>query len=320
MTRNHSIDVMRILMAFLVVTIHWPFEGRAGQVFITYGKTAVPFFFAVCGYFLFREDTDEMMKRLKKQAKRIGILYIAAKAFYGAYLAIYLRISEGSFKGMKEFFTPEAVKELLLYNFSPFSEHLWFLGSLLYALLIMMLLNKLKILKPALFAGPVLIASYVILSHLEIGSPVQLRNAILVGMGYTMTGMLVSRYKEKILDIKYLKPVLWISCAVLAYTAIVELNTYKQGTGVPFISCEFLTFVMLLLCLKYPDIGKDTFAEKLGRDCSLPIYIMHIFVMHLMAVTGNDGFFGRFPPVCIFVITAFFAYLYSNIKKAIIRN
>jgi peptidoglycan/LPS O-acetylase OafA/YrhL len=52
----HSIDAMRIFMAFLVVAIHLPFDGKAGSVFITYGKTAVPFFLVVCGYFLYRDD------------------------------------------------------------------------------------------------------------------------------------------------------------------------------------------------------------------------------------------------------------------------
>jgi len=72
----HSIDMMRIVMAFFVVAIHMPFDGMAGEVFITYGKTAVPFFLVICGYFLYREDNKEMMKRLLKQTKRILIFFI----------------------------------------------------------------------------------------------------------------------------------------------------------------------------------------------------------------------------------------------------
>lgn len=320
MNRNHSIDVLRIIMAFLVVTIHWPFPGKAGDVFITYGKTAVPFFFAVCGYFLFREDCDEMMGRLKKQALRMLIFYVASNLFYGAYITLFTRISTGSLREMKYMLTSEAWKNFLLYNFSPFSEHLWFLGSLLYALVIMILLNKIRILKPALFAGPLLIACYVILSHMGIGESYQLRNAVLVGMGYTMTGMLIARYKEQILKPKFITPLLLISFPVLMITAAVELNTYKAGVMVPFVSCEILTYVLLLLCLRFPDFGKDTFAEKLGRDCSFGIYIMHIFVMHLMAVTDNDAFFGLFPPVAIFTVTALFIYIYSSIKQALVRK
>lgn len=313
----HSIDVMRIVMAFFVIAIHFPFDGKAGEVFFTYGKTAVPFFLVVCGYFLYRDDTKEMMKRLLKQTKRIFIFFIASNAFYALFYAIYLKVTEGSFAGMKDTVSSEALIKFLLYNFSPYSEHLWYLGSLLYALLIMLLLNKLKALKVAMFAAPLLVAAYVVLSHLGIGESYQLRNAVLVGLGYTMMGMLIRRFGKKILDLKFTAPVLWILFIACCAGAVIELNGYKQGTAVPFVSCEILVYLLMLLCLKYPDFGKDTFAEWLGRECSLPVYILHIAVGYLIYITGNDGFFGKFDALVIFITTTVIAALYKNIKKAI---
>ncbi|MBO4473898.1 MAG: hypothetical protein J5750_03185, partial [Clostridiales bacterium] len=112
-------------------------------------------------------------------------------------------------------------------------------------------------------------------------------------------------------------PVLWILFIICCATAIVELNHYKQGVAVPFISCEILVYVIVLLCLKYPDFGKDTFAEWLGRECSLTVYILHIAVMYSMTMTRNDGFFGRYGAVTVFVITTVIAAIYKNIKNAI---
>lgn len=313
----HSIDVMRIVMAFLVVAIHLPFDGKAGSVFITYGKTAVPFFLVVCGYFLYREDGQEMMKRLLKQTKRILIFFIASNVVYAGLRAIYVRVTTGSFAGMSECFTTKALTDFLLYNFSPFSEHLWYLGSLLYALVILLVMNKIKVLKYAMFLAPLLVACYVVLSHLGIGEGYQLRNAVLVGLGYTMMGMLIRRFEKKILDHKATAPILWILFVICCVTAIFELNGYKLGTAVPFVSCEILTCLIVLLCLKYPDLGKNTFAEWLGRECSLPVYIMHIAVMYLMLATKNDGFFGKFGAVTVFVITTVIAALYKKIKIAV---
>ena len=313
----HSIDVMRIVMAFLVVAIHLPFDGKAGNVFITYGKTAVPFFLVVCGYFLYRDDNKEMMKRLLKQTKRILIFFIASNVVYAGLRAIYVRVTTGSFAGMSECFTTKALTNFLLYNFSPFSEHLWYLGSLLYALVILLVLNKIKVLKFAMFLAPLLVAGYVVLSHLGIGEGYQLRNAVLVGLGYTMMGMLIRRFEKKILDHKATAPILWILFVICCVTAIFELNGYKLGTAVPFVSCEILTCLIVLLCLKYPDLGKNTFAEWLGRECSLPVYIMHIAAMYLMLATKNDGFFGKFGAVTVFVITTVIAALYKKIKIAV---
>ena len=313
----HSIDVMRIVMAFFVIAIHFPFDGKAGEVFFTYGKTAVPFFLVVCGYFLYRDDAKEMMNRLLKQTKRIFIFFIASNAFYALFYAIYLKVTEGSFAGMKDTVSSKALIKFLLYNFSPYSEHLWYLGSLLYALLIMLLLNKLKALKVAMFAAPLLVAAYVVLSHLGIGESYQLRNAVLVGLGYTMMGMLIRRFGKKFLDLKFTAPVLWILFIACCAGAVIELNGYKQGTAVPFVSCEILVYLIMLLCLKYPDFGKDTFAEWLGRECSLPVYILHIAVGYLIYITGNDGFFGKFDALVIFITTTVIAALYKNLKKAI---
>ena len=313
----HSIDAMRIFMAFLVVAIHLPFDGKAGNVFITYGKTAVPFFLVVCGYFLYRDDNKEMMKRLIKQTKRILIFFIAANVFYAGFHAIYLRLTEGNFNRFGECFTSKALTDFLLYNFSPFSEHLWYLGSLLYALVILLVLNKIKVLKYAMFLAPFLVAGYVVLMHLGIGEGYQLRNAVLVGLGYTMMGMLIRRFEKKILDHKATAPLLWILFIICCATAIFELNYYKKGVAVPFISCEILVYLIVLLCLKYPDLGKNTFAEWLGRECSLPVYILHIAVMYLMLMTKNDGFFGRFGAVTVFFVTTVIAALYKKIKIAV---
>ena len=316
-THIHSIDVMRIVMAFFVVAIHVPFAGKAGEVFITYGKTAVPFFLVVCGYFLYRDDNKEMMKRLIKQTKRIFIFFVASNLFYAACHAVYLRVTEGSFNGMRECFTAKALTDFALYNLSPFSEHLWYLGSLLYALLIMLLLNKLKVMKYFMFTAPLLVAAYVVLSHLGIGTPVQLRNALFVGLGYTMMGMLIRRFEKKILDHKAAAPILWILSVICVVTAIVELKGYKQGIAVPFVSCEILIYLIALLCLKYPDFGTGTFAEWLGRECTLTVYIMHMAVLYLMLMTGNDSFFGKYGAVTVFVVTTFIAAVYKSIKNAV---
>lgn len=318
-SRNHSIDVMRIIMAFLVVTIHWPFDGKAGNVFITFGKTAVPFFLVVCGYMLYRDDSKKMMKRLLKQTKRMLIFFVGANLFYGVVTAIGDKITMGRID-MRPYFTSKKILDFVLYNFSPFSEHLWFLGSLLYALVILLILNKIKILKHAVFAGPVLIAAYVILSHLNIGEPYQLRNAILVGLSYPLTGMLIRRFEKNILNIKFISIILPVLAVIASVVAIFELNTYKKGVEVPFVGCEVLTIVLVLLCLKFPKFGMGTYAEKIGKRSSLGIYIMHIFTMMIFLVTNNSSFFGKYGAVTIFVVTAVGVELYECIKEAVIKT
>jgi surface polysaccharide O-acyltransferase-like enzyme len=318
-SRIHSIDVMRVVMAFFVVAIHWPFDGKAGDVFVTFGKTAVPFFLVVCGYFLYREDSSEMMKRLIKQTKRMFIFYILANVFYAGMFALMSWKMDGSLAEFKACFQKKPLMDFLLYNFSPFSEHLWYLGCLLYALVILIVLNKFKVLKYAMFVSPALIAAYVILAHRGVEF-YQLRNAIFIGLGYTMSGMLIRRYEKKILGIKYLWVILLVLFAICSAAGIYELDHYKQGTEVPFIGCEILTYVIVLLCLRFPNFGIGTFAEKFGKECSLPIYIMHMAVLMFFVLTNNDKFFGDYGAVAIFVVTALISGAYVSIKKAVISS
>ena len=184
----------------------------------------------------------------------------------------------------------------------------------------MLLLNKLKVLKYAMFAAPLLVASYVVLMHLGVGQPYQLRNALFVGLGYTFMGMLIRRFEKVLLDRKFSAPVLWILFVICCVTAVFELNGYEQGIAVPFVSCEILLYVIVLLCLKHPDFGKGTFAEKLGHECSLTVYIMHIAVMMVFVLTNNESFFGKYGAVFIFAVTATGAYLYKSIKNAVIST
>ena len=63
-------------------------------------------------------------------------------------------------------------------------------------------MNQLKAINYVMFISPLLIAIYVVLSHLNIAEAYVLRNVILVGLPYTMMGMMIHRFEEKLLSIK----------------------------------------------------------------------------------------------------------------------
>ncbi|MBR5057003.1 MAG: hypothetical protein IKX04_00410, partial [Clostridiales bacterium] len=68
--------------------------------------------------------------------------------------------------------------------------------------------------------------------------------------------------------------------------------------------------------LRFPNFGVNTFAEKFGRECSLPIYIMHIALIQVCLMTNNDKFFGQVGAFTIFAVTAAICGAYVSIKKA----
>lgn len=306
--RIHSFDVMRLVMSFFVVAIHVPFRNNSSAV-IAFGKTAVPFFLVISGYLLYRDDTSDMMKRLIKQTKRIFILMIASSTLYGI---LYILISYNqyhSFTMVKLMFTRNRIIDMLLYNMPLFSEHLWFFGSFFYALIILIVLTKTKLIKKVMFIAPALIVAYVLLSWYGSSEYHVYRNALLISFPYLMMGMLIRRFQNTIIRIP--KVVLWIAMAVLCFTNMFELKYHVRGVAIPFVSAEIMVYVIVLLCLKYKDFGYGTLAEKLGSKYTLAIYILHIVPVLFMEEIFymQAGFVTNFGPVTIFIFTLLVAMI-----------
>lgn len=312
----HSIDAMRFIAALLVVVIHIPFSSvEATGITIAFGKIAVPFFLVVCGYFLWRNDEKDFMARLKKQAKKILLLTVAANVIYTA-IALVQALTSGA--TLSQFaaatFTRTNLENFFIWNMSPFGDHLWYLGSLLYAILMLMLLCKLKLAKKAMFIAPVLLGGYIALSWtMDPVNYFMYRNALLCTLPYVLLGCMISRFREKLMSVK----AGWYIAAgiLLCITNVVEYNLYKGNVGVPYFSAELLVYAVVLILLKFPSLFEGTLMEKLGRDCSLFVYIMHIAVATLLfTVASGLPFMNTFAPVIVFIVTILLALVWNVIK------
>lgn len=307
--KNSCIDCIRLIMMFLVVCIHVPFtSGNMGNVFIAFGKTAVPFLLVASGYFLYRDDSSEFMNRLIKQAKKLLILTVGAHIVYLAVEGV-IRLGNGTADTFAStYFTATNLKNFLLWNMSPVSDHLWFLGSMLYALVILMVLSKLNIHKKLMFVSPILLAAYIWLSFNSRLDYYVTRNAVLVTLPYMMMGCLIQRYYHKLQRISGIA--LLVATLLLGITNMLELKRYGS-TGVPFFSAELMTYTLFLIALKYPKLGAATLTERLGRRCTLFVYIVHM--MPVILISGNSKIIQYFGPVVIFGLTLMLAVVF-NIK------
>lgn len=289
--REHLIDCLRLLMAFLVVFIHAPFGGKAGELVFCFGKAAVPFFIVVCGYFCYSHQPEQFAARLKKQAVRLFMLCAGANFLY-VYLYLIgnkLGWSRGSLSSL---LTEKSIVSLFLYNQSPVADHLWFLGSLSYALVLMLIFVTLKIDKVVMFIAPVLLGVYLFLSYNGSGDWIKYRNVLIVTLPYFMMGCLIRKYKDEILAI--VKPVVFNTAAVLFVVLVFVEYLIRKNIGVPYLSIEVLVYLIVIVCLRYSQVGKGTAIEWLGSKCTLFVYVVHMGVLwgfwYFYA-----GFSGRYP-------------------------
>ena len=79
MSRADNIDVLKAICAFLIVCIHVPFPGVAGEYFTALTRIAVPIFFMITGYF-YSDVIDRHREVI--QIKKIFRLLIEANLLY----------------------------------------------------------------------------------------------------------------------------------------------------------------------------------------------------------------------------------------------
>lgn len=308
----HSIDFWRFFAMFLVVAIHFPFPGFVGEVFITIGKTAVPFFIIVSGYFCFREDDKEFSKRLCKQILKLFVIMILSNVLYAVF--DFLLTNHMAFsRFLKISFTKNKVKMFLIANQSPFADHLWFLGSMVYAMILVLLFTKLKVYKKLLYVSPIFLAVYITMSYVGINF-IYCRNALFCTMPYFMFGCLMKKYDEKIQCLK--TPFILISIFVCLFVSLMELLLWKSTEKV-FIGSEFLTIFICLLLIKHKNIGKNTIFEHIGRRDTLIVYIIHIMFCMLIwnKWHGIPRNYYWFLPFAIYVASIICAEIILFIKN-----
>lgn len=316
MTRIHSFQAMRLFAAFLVVTIHIPFEGKAGSLVIAFGKTAVPFFLVICGYFLYRDDNADFLQRITKQLKKIFMLTVAANLFYFVYVFSLAYSSHTTASFFRANFTLKHLRVFLLWNMSPFGDHLWYLGSLLYALCFLWLLCKSRLVKYVMFLAPILIGIYFYLSASHSGHYYYVyRNALFCTLGYVMMGCLIRRYREVLLRVKSFIYV--FITAILCGCIVWEWNIRHGNIGVPYYSAELLVYSIVLLLLKFPKLCKGTLFEKAGTKYTLFIYIVHMSFIYIYDSLPFAEVLYSIAPVYVFLLTLLTAIVFYWVKDKI---
>lgn len=127
-------DILKFICAFLVVCIHTPFPGDAAAYFTALTRIAVPIFFMITGYYY-----CEMLEsgKVAGQIKKILLLVIEANSLYLTWKCFYAVASgNGLAQYIEVTFTVENIAKFLVLNESLFYGHLWYLGAILYVLII----------------------------------------------------------------------------------------------------------------------------------------------------------------------------------------
>jgi len=257
--------------AFFVVSIHISsFYKFAFQPLL---RTAVPIFFIITGYFLYSADRTVAAARCKKAIRKLLILFLWSNTLYFIYHLV--NYSRG---GLFPIGNWHGVVGFLIFG-DGLCIALWYLMASLQTLVVFRAALKFKMerwLYPIIPAGllfALLFGHYSILGHPL--SPLFIRNAFTTGMPCFLLGWLTHRYADR-LKMRRIEFALLVSTG-LYYTEYI-LNSLPSDLYAMTVPTAWLLF---LCALKHKDVGAGSLLERIGRDHSTNIYVLHLLVWPL---------------------------------------
>lgn len=324
MSRNHGLDLLKVICAFMIICIHAPFPGLLGEITTPLTRIAVPIFFMISGYYY--SYIKEQQKE-KKQIIKIFKLFICANLLYFFWSLAWSFIKGDTITAyLSNVLSLESILKFIVFNESPFGGHLWYLSSILYVLLIVFVIEikwTRKVIYPfipVLLLTDLVFGKYSVLLFGTTFPYIFVRNFLFVGLPYFLIGDLLNTYKIKIKNSKAL-----LLSLLFAVTTFIEkfaliyfdVNADREH----YISTTFLAVCIFLwvsnLNIKYNKnlLGLICYV---GANLSTYIYIIHpIFITIMSAImkyvsryVGIDMIYNYMEPFFILLVTAFVSWLY----------
>lgn len=302
-----SIYCLKALGAFFVICIH------CYKPWIIYPiiRTAVPFFFMISGFFLYREDSEQALQKCIHAFKKVAWITLYANLFY--YLCFFVPSDLWPFKDL------ESVIDFL-YVGNTLGHHLWYLNAYLEAMIVIMIALKFKVLKYLWYLIPLFVLWGLMTGNYHFLFPYLSDDIILSRNFYTMgipcigIGWMMRKYSPQLLKrISY--PI--VLCAAILVISELEIILLKYAghtvIGDYFITTYLVAASMMLIGVKYPLLGKNSIIEKIGKTYSTDIYIFHVFIL-LLFIPLNEKYMGLHPSTYPF-IGFIFTYLFIRIWK-----
>lgn len=275
--RNQSFDILKLLCAFLVLCIHSDSPVYASLAPLA--RAAVPAFFMITGYFYV--DTAARGHQKKQILRTVSIVLFGN----GLYFLFGLASAAGNpWSFLLELLDGKIWLRFLLLNESPFRSHLWYLGALVYVLVMAFAVESRKLWNIAYRLIPVLLLGNLILGNygqLLLGQALELalsRNFLLCGFPCFCLGHFCRTEKQKLERI----PFAVLPCMLCLFSALTLgerrlLATHGVLTNQDFYaSTIFVAFALLQIADRaaIPETCRlARFAARMGKKDALAIYI-----------------------------------------------
>ncbi len=325
--KNLCLDTLKGLGCFFVVFMHICFPGVVGRYIVNIGGFAVPVFYMISGYYIFKESKEKTEQALKRKTLRMAKLCAIISVIYCVWNILISRFGDGKQSVAvfvhKHFTITNFVKFLLIQNTDIFGGRspYWFLYSLLLAYIIIWMLLKSEKWRYAYLLIPVsfICRSYVL--SIELGWDYY-NNIWLSALPYILIGIFV---RDNDFVAKISSRLIIVLAIIAAF--VITLCTFSLPGNYSW-RCQLVitlwSICLFNLAIRKPDAYIGVFAA-IGSMYSLLIYILHPFVITVVNKIAeklqlNNGLFGWTAPVIVAVITLILSFCIQRIRTLFIHS
>ncbi|MCM1395831.1 MAG: acyltransferase family protein [Corallococcus sp.] len=288
-TRNVYLDIFKIFLAIMPISIHF-----GEKSLVPFCRLAVPMFFMISGYFLYRKDVDaaERFEGAKKFFWRTLSYFFCGVLFYFIY-DVTLRLTIARDENLSHYFMymflPDILTSGLLLN-RPVTTgfHLWFLLAMLDVALVHLALTKLdktnlySVIVPVGFALFFFFGEYAVNVVDVQKMPVEYyRNGLIFGLPCAALGYCLAR--SRVNERKFYAK--WIYLFVGAVFFALQYAEAMFQDQECYIASIFAAAFLLLFFTSVKPAENPFFYKYVGASAPYYIYVIHIAVGNLLPNT-----------------------------------
>ena len=288
---NICLDFIKGIACIFVVFMHCEFPGLMGIAVQSISRFSVPFFFMVSGYFCFKpflQKADysgqeyEIVKKQRRQVIIKKVEHIAKITLYASlfYLAFVL-LQQVFFQNKSFTITWRNVFFWVVFNVPKVvAGQYWFLFALLYVYVFYGILERVNLRRFAYILAAFMFVVYIVMAQgLHLGG-VKIpncfyRNWLIEGFPFFLVGHWIHENKE---TINISNGMLWFIIISTTFLCLVERWFMGRDFGVNIVTIPQV-FALFIYGVQNPTRHEGTL-QKLGRDCSMLVYIIHPAVWH----------------------------------------
>lgn len=344
--RNLTIDIMRIVLAILVVYLHIdnylyircgmsPIATAVDNYIIVLARLAVPMFFAISGYYFYKKKQSDEDRSAIKNIKHLFLILMGGCILY--------LVGSIALNGVGETVQPITSRNLFLFAFFnrtaivANSGILWFILALISCYIVFLIF-------PRLFQKKYLYVLAGVLWYLAIcknsvyggivmdkWSAYVQQSYVCLGLPYFTLGYLIHAYWNKIKQIatneQLIKILILAIVLYLSEQTIFIVNHKFNATAIENpITLPLLIASILIMTIQHP--GKSTpKLSAIAVNYSLYIYVTHFLVTIVLSriLYGDDVpskiryWKGLICWVAVIAICVILSFIYTQLKKQVIR-